>query len=54
MIKYIREINNVEINALNKRSDYESHSKIIKSMLTKKGEHLKLTKIIKENVDIIN
>ena len=54
MIQHIREIDNVRVNALSKRSNYETYLKIIKSMLIKIKENLKLTKATKENENIIS
>ena len=54
MIQYIKEIDNVEINALSKRSNYKIYSKVIKFILIRKKEHLRLTEITEKNVNIIN
>ena len=53
VIKYILEKNNIEVDALNRRSDYEVYFKLFKLLLRKEGQDLRIIEAIKENEDII-
>lgn len=53
VIKHIAEVENIEADALSRRLDYEFHSKLIKLMLKRKGEHFELAEAIEKNMNII-